>query len=134
MWRRRRARDGRRKEKEKNRRPILKMLCAALLRSFRGQDSEKMKGSTRGKWDPRVDQQPFRPNPNGAGNLTTTIRRLLIGADSSFGQLAARNIVLLKRMANFDFHFCMYDCSSSSKQSMQKEFTLFWVLSIIVLA
>ena len=29
------------------------MLCAALLRSFGGQHSEKMKGSARGNWDPR---------------------------------------------------------------------------------
>ena len=57
-----------------------KMLCAALLRSFRGQHSEKMKGSAWGNWDPREGQQPFRPNPNGAGDRTTTLRRLLIGA------------------------------------------------------
>ena len=38
-----------------------------LLRSFRGQHSEKMKGSARGNWDPREGQQPFRPNPNGSG-------------------------------------------------------------------
>ena len=35
-------------EKKKNRRPILKMLCAALLRSFRGQHSEKMNGECPG--------------------------------------------------------------------------------------
>ena len=43
-------------KKKRNRRPILKKLCAALLRSFRGQHSEKMKGSAR---DPREGQQPF---------------------------------------------------------------------------
>ena len=37
-------------------------------------------GSARGNWDPRKSQQPFRPNPNGAGDRTTTLRRLLIGA------------------------------------------------------
>ena len=58
----------------------MKKLCAALLRSFRGQHSEKMKGSARGNWDPREVQQPFRPNPNGVGDRTTTLRRLLIGA------------------------------------------------------
>ena len=57
------------------------MLCAALLRSFRGQHSEKMKGSVRGNWDPREGQQPFRPNPNGVGDRTTTLRRLLICAE-----------------------------------------------------
>ena len=71
------------RRKEKNRRPILKKLCAALLRSFRGQHSEKMKGSARGNWDPREGQQPFRPNPNGVGDRTTTLRRLLIFAEFS---------------------------------------------------
>ena len=83
MRRRRRAREGQEKRKRANRRPILKKLCAALLRSFRGQHSEKMKGSARGNWNPREGQQPFRPNPNGAGDRTTTLRRLLIGADMS---------------------------------------------------
>ena len=80
MRRRRRARVGQERRKSENRRPILKMLCAALLRSFRGQHSEKMNGECPGNWDPREDQQPFRPNPNGAGDRTTTLRRLLIGA------------------------------------------------------
>ena len=80
MRRRRRARVGQERRKRENKRPILKKLCAALLRSFRGQHSEKMKGSARGNWDPREGQQPFRPNPNGAGDRTTTLRRLLIGA------------------------------------------------------
>ena len=70
-------------EKRENRRPILKKLCAALLRSFRGKHSEKMKGCARGNWDPREGQQPFRPNPNGVGDRTTTLRRLLIGAVAS---------------------------------------------------
>ena len=67
-------------KKSENRRPILKKLCAALLRSFRGQRSEKMKGSARGNWDPREGQQPFQSNPNGVGDRTTTFRRLLICA------------------------------------------------------
>ena len=36
-------------------------------------------GSARGNWDTREGQQPFRPNPNGLGDRTTTLRRLLIG-------------------------------------------------------
>ena len=39
-----------------------------------------MKGSARGNWDPREGQQPFRPNPNGVEDRTTTLRWLLIGA------------------------------------------------------
>ena len=57
MRRRRRARE--RQEKRENRRPILKKLCAALLRSFRGQHSKKGMGSARGNWDPQEGQQPF---------------------------------------------------------------------------
>ena len=82
MRRRTRAREGQEKRKSENRRPSLKKLCAALLRLFWGQHSEKMKKSERGNWDPREGQQPFRPNPNGVEERTTTLRRLLIGADS----------------------------------------------------
>ena len=60
---------------------ILRKLCAVLLRSLRGQHSEKTKGSARGNWDPREVQQPFRSNPNGVGDRTTTLKRLLIGED-----------------------------------------------------
>ena len=77
-------RRGGEKRRRENRRPILKKLFAALLRSFREQHSEKMKGSARGNWDPREVQQPFRPNPNGVGDRTTTIRCLLIGAEYTF--------------------------------------------------
>ena len=80
MRRPRRAREGQEKKKRENKQPISKKLCAALLRSFRVQHSEKMKGSARGNWDPREGQQPFRPIPNGAGDRTTTLRRMLIGA------------------------------------------------------
>ena len=75
-----REREGQEKRKRENRRPILKKLCAAVLRLFRGQHSEKMKESARGNWDPREVQQPFRPNSNGVGDCTTTLKRLLIGA------------------------------------------------------
>ena len=36
-------------------------------------------GSARGNWDPREGQQPFQLNPNGLGDRTITLRRLLIG-------------------------------------------------------
>ena len=72
---------GKRRAGEKRRQVTeLKKLCAALLPLFRGQHREKMEGSVRGNWDPREGQQPFRPNPNGVGDRTTTLRRLLIGA------------------------------------------------------
>ena len=41
-------------------------------------------GSARGNWDPRGGQQPFRPNPNGVGDRTTTLRQLLTRAAFSF--------------------------------------------------
>ena len=50
---------GQEKRKRENRQPIMKKLCATLLRSFMGQHSEKMKGGARGNWDPREGQQPF---------------------------------------------------------------------------
>ena len=48
---------------------------------FCGQHSEKMKWSALGNWDPQKGQQPFGPNPNVFGECTTTLRRLLIGAE-----------------------------------------------------
>ena len=57
---RRRTRE--RHEKRKVKPPILKRLCAALPRSFKEQHGEKIicvRGSERGNWDPRKDQQPF---------------------------------------------------------------------------
>ena len=78
------------------------MLCAALLRSFRGQHSEKMKGSAWGNWGSREGQQPFRPNPNGAGDRTTTLRRLLIGAVSPAWSLLRLCGSLYRR----EFSFC----------------------------
>ena len=54
---------GKRRAGEKRRRkvkqPILRKLCATLLRSFGGQHSEKMKGSAWGNWDTWEVQQPF---------------------------------------------------------------------------
>ena len=50
-----------------------------------GAVQRKNEGECRGNWDPREGQQPFRPNPNGVGDCTTTLRRLLIGADRVFG-------------------------------------------------
>ena len=73
---------GKRQAEEERQMTILKKLRAALLRSFRGQHGEKMV-CARGV--PGVSgilgkEQPFRPNPNGVGDRTTTLRRLLIGA------------------------------------------------------
>ena len=104
MRRRRRAREGqeKRKRKKENRRPILMMLCAALLQSFRGQHSEKIKGSARGNWDPREGQQPFRPNPNGAGDRTITLRRLLIGADIVLFAVYYRGFIKTHIFEGFD--------------------------------
>ena len=74
-----RARD---KQKKEDRRPILKKLCAALLRSFGGSTAKNglCGGSAWGNWDLQKGQQSFRPNSNGVGKSTTTLRRLLIGA------------------------------------------------------
>ena len=67
------------KKKRKQATDFKEAVCCSS-RSFRGKHSEKMKRSARGNWHPREGQQPFQPNPNGAGDRTTTLRRLLIGA------------------------------------------------------
>ena len=78
------GRRGRKRQgKGKDRRPILKKLPAALLRSFRRATRQKnglCEESARVNWNPKEGQQPFRPNSNGVGDCTTTWRRLLIGA------------------------------------------------------
>ena len=43
--------------------------------AFLQRATQSNRGSARGNWDPREGQQPFRPNPNGAGDRTTTLRR-----------------------------------------------------------
>ena len=71
---------GEMKEKKRKQATDFKDAVCCPSAVVQGQYSEKMKGSARGTWDPREGQQPFRPNPNGAGDRTTTLRRLLIGA------------------------------------------------------
>ena len=50
----------------------------------------KNKRSALGNWDPGEGQQPLRPNPNGIGNRTTTLKQLLIVAaqDSHYANLS----------------------------------------------
>ena len=82
---RRRRRASKSQEKGEDRLPILEKMCVALLRSFRGQHGKKwFQGSAQGNWDLQEGQQPFRPNPNGVGDCTTTLKRLFIGADYLF--------------------------------------------------
>ena len=74
------------------------LLCAALLRSFRGQHNKKwFEGSSRGNWDPRECQQPFQPNPNGVGDRTTTLRRLLTGAVVNWSRSFSQTITIVLR-------------------------------------
>ena len=100
-----------RRKKSENRQPILKKLCAALLQSFRGQHSKKMKGSAQGNWHPWEGQQPFCPNPSRVRDRTTMLRRLLIAA-----VLTARwdDFFLLKLSLSFCkgiFLFFLCSCS-----------------------
>ena len=53
---------------------------SAVVQGAARRKNAMREGSVRGHWDPREGQQPFQPNPNGVGNRTTTLRRLLIGA------------------------------------------------------
>ena len=52
---------------------------SAVVQGFERQKNDLCEGSVRGKWDPQEGKQPFQPNPNGVGDRTTTLRRLLIG-------------------------------------------------------
>ena len=66
-------RDRKRERKESEtktvRQPILERVRAGLLRSFRGQGSEKMfgVGQVQNIWDPREGQHPFWSDPSGLG-------------------------------------------------------------------
>ena len=74
---------GKRRAGEKKKRKQATDFKEAVWQSFRRQHSEKMKRSAWGNWDPRKVQQPFRPNPNGVGDLTSTSRHLLIDVEST---------------------------------------------------
>ena len=67
MRRRKRAREGQEKRKSENKQTILKKLCAALLRSFRGQHSGKMQGSAWGNWTLGKANSHFHPTQTGWG-------------------------------------------------------------------
>ena len=72
----------RKRQKGEDKRPILKRLSAALLRSFRGSTAKKgfVWGSAQGNWDSSEKPTAISIQPNGVGEGTTTLRRLLIGA------------------------------------------------------
>ena len=70
---------GKRKAGEEGR-SILKRLRAALLRSFRGLHSEKIVCVRGVPWvTGNLGKANSHCNPNGFGDHTTTLRRLLIG-------------------------------------------------------
>ena len=52
----------------------------AVVQSAARRKNDLWERSDHGNCDPREDQQPFRPNPNGIGDRTSTLKRLLIGA------------------------------------------------------
>ena len=55
------------------------VLPSAVVQRAVRRKSGLLEGSAWGKRDPWKSQQPFRPNPKGAGNRPTTLRRLFIG-------------------------------------------------------
>ena len=78
---------GKRKAGEKRRQADFKEAAcypSAVLQGTARRKNRLCEGSARGNWDPRERQQPFEPNPNGVGDRTTTLRRLLIGAGQFF--------------------------------------------------
>ena len=80
---RRQRRVGEQQEKGEDRSSVLKNLCAAFLRSFRGKHSQKM---VCGRGVPGITgtlgkaNSHFDPTQTGLGTATT-LKRLLIGAD-----------------------------------------------------
>ena len=70
-----------RQEKGEDRRPTLKKVRAVLLRSFGGHPGKKMFCARGVLGVTGVLGKAFRPNPNGVGDHTTTLRRLLVGAE-----------------------------------------------------
>ena len=71
---------GKRKAVEERRQATDFKEAAVVQRAARRKNG-LCEGSARGNFDPREGQQPFRPNPNGVGDRTTALRRLLIGSD-----------------------------------------------------
>ena len=53
---------------------------SAVVQRAARQKNSLCEGNARDNWDPREDQQPFRPSPNGVGDRTTTLRQPLLGA------------------------------------------------------
>ena len=53
---------------------------SAVVQGAAQRKNSLCEGSGWGNCDPRKDRQPFRLNPNGVGDRTTTLRRILIGA------------------------------------------------------
>ena len=53
---------------------------SAVVQGAEGRKNGLCEGNAEGNWDPREGQQLFRPNPNGVGDRTTTLKWLLIGA------------------------------------------------------
>ena len=51
---------------------------SAVVQRAARQNNGFCEGCSRGNWDPHEGQQPFRPKPNGVGDRTPTLRRLLI--------------------------------------------------------
>ena len=76
--------DGQEREKTGNR---FQRSCVLPFCGRSGESTAKrwFKGSARGNLDPREGQKPFRPNPNGVGDRTSTLRRPLIGTGIFFG-------------------------------------------------
>ena len=81
---RRRARE---KQKGEDRRSISKRAACCPFAVVQGAAQRKnglCEGSARGNGNPREGQHPFRPNSNGVGDHTNTLRLQLINAGLPF--------------------------------------------------
>ena len=91
-------------------------------------------GSARGNWDPREGQQPFRPNPNGAGDRTTTLRRLLIGAVFNFANSFSASFLIklattfFVRFLHIFLYVTFFCCVASSTSSFHHHVSAWFLL------
>ena len=72
---------------------------SAIVQRTARRENGLCEGSTPGNGHPREGRKPFRPNPNGVRNCTTTLWRLLIGAVQFF----SLDILYMDR--NFPLHY-----------------------------
>ena len=84
--------------------------CVIVQRAARRKNG-LYKGSARGDWVPREDQEPFQPNSNKVGDRTIRLRRLLIGATAKSLAIQTLNTIFTTNRKYFQDYKYSYICS-----------------------